>query len=566
MPTLPSSDKYFSGSVKASLPSVLLGEGDVRRLINSKFIEGAITNGIAFDKFEITYSEGNDKYVYLSNATYGDILNRGDVQLVAPLETPSGKYIVAVISGILFRIDLETCIATDITPTDALLPDSSMSQPLSYLTNDGGVSGVGGTLVIYNYNNRPIFVTDRSSRLSDPADYEMPPARFGVSAGTRIINISGRNTLWASDPFGGGNPNAPLTFEETLKPAADYYGQIGKLGNSLGDEFVTGICRLPKYLGPSQDFLAHSVYVTTRNHHYIIQASAPRSTWDTIEFVAYAGAFEGFAGPLASTTMGSNIVYINTKGRLRTVTDNQKADSSLTNDSLDENIGQFLCPCEGNFYHRTWYEDLDHSRSIIKYAGERLYFTAYPFYTKAINKAGREVKAISHRALGIGNRGGLSTLGPEAILSWEGFNDNINPTAIITYTDDTVLVVSKNEYGKIEFFRNNLRNLTTKTSTIYTRGHFSNDKPNKGLTLKRGSIYFRQQLNKDMNIVVSYLANGTWIQGSTCSIDGNLAKFSIERPTKTFDSSIPLKIDIDHKGCRFEVASIELSGEVAMDN
>lgn len=565
MANLPSNDRYFSGSVKASVPSFTLGEGDVRRLINSKFIEGAITNGVAFDKFEITYSEGNDKFVYLSNATYGDILNRGDVQLVAPLETPSGKYVVAVISGILFRIDLESLIATDITPADALLPDSSMSQSLSYLTNDGGVSGVGGTLVIYNYNNRPIFVTDRSARLSDVAEYEMPPARLGVSAGNRIFNISGKNILWVSDPF-TGKSNAPLTFEETLKVGADYYGQVGKLGSSLGDEFVTGMCRLPKYLGPSQDFLAHSVYVTTRNHHYIIQASAPRSTWDDIEFVAYAGAFEGFAGPLASTVMGSNIVYISTKGRLRTVTDNQKADTSLTNDNLDENIGQFLCPCESNFYHRTWYEGLDHSKSVIKYAGERLYFTAYPFYTTAINKAGRTVKAISHRALGIGNRGGLSTLGPEAILSWEGFTDYINPTAIITYTDDTVLVVSKNEYGKIEFFKNNLRNITDKTSTIYTRGHFSNDKPNKGITLKRGSIYFRQPLSKDMTINISYLANGVWMQGSTCSIDGNLVKFSIEKPTKTFDSSVPLKIEIDHKGCRFEIASIELSGEVATDN
>lgn len=206
-------DRYFSGQMVASTPSYLLSEGDVVRLINGRFIEGAITNAVAFDEFTLNYT--NDKTLPTTTITNNDLLLRGDVQLAAPLENISGTFMVLLISGKLYQVDLSTGLTSTITPVSSFLPPTSKTYPVSYMDNDGGVSAVGGYLVIFNGNNKPIFVTPENARLSNPVEYEMMPARMGVTAGNRAFVVSAYNMMYASDPFGGANPLAPLTFQET---------------------------------------------------------------------------------------------------------------------------------------------------------------------------------------------------------------------------------------------------------------------------------------------------------------------------------------------------------------
>ena len=138
--------------------------------------------------------------------------------------------------------------------------DSSEGYPLSYLDNDGGVSGSGGFLVIFNWPNRPIFINQNGARLSVESAFEMPPARLGATAGLRAFVATGDNIVSAGDPFGGAEPLAPLTFREMLDPGTedsnpgDFFGQTFTLGSILNNEQITAICRLPKFGGPSQDF------------------------------------------------------------------------------------------------------------------------------------------------------------------------------------------------------------------------------------------------------------------------------------------------------------------------
>ena len=347
------------------------------RLINSRFVEGAITNAIGFDELDISYVAGPDARPFAASLTYDQILKIGDVQLVAPLDNVAGNFLVAVISGIIFSIDLDTCLATDITPQDACLPTTSCT-PLSYLDNDGGVYGAGGFLVIFNWPNRPIFINQDGARVSDEDNYEMPPSRLGATAGLRSFVISGDNTLYASDPFGGANELAPLTFQETLEPGADYFGQTYTIGNVLNNEYVTAICRLPKFLGPNQEFLAQSILVSTRHSKYIVAAGAPRDSWDNIQFITYAGSLEGVAGPLACTNIGDNLVYMSTGGRIKNISQDQARETGLVENFFDEPLGQYLCCQEANFHFRDWYRTLDHSRSVLKFHRDRLYATVYP--------------------------------------------------------------------------------------------------------------------------------------------------------------------------------------------
>lgn len=566
MPLFNDQDRFFDGNLDASIPKSLLPEGSVARIINGRFVEGAITNAIGFDELPVVFGKGVNTRLPTSNTTFQDILVRGDVQLAAPLENITGKFLVVVISGILFRIDIATCMAADITPKNACLPGSSHIQPLSYVDNDGGTYGVGGYLVIFNWPNKTIFVTSDGARLARTQGpfWETPPARMGATAGNRLFIISGENLMYASDPLGGADSLAPLTFQETLDPTGAFFGQVFTIGSALDIEHITAICRLPRYFGSAQAFLAQSLLVSAVNHKYTVAASAARATWEPSQFISYAGSADGISGSLACTNIGDVVSYIANTGRTKTIGQDTEFATGLSETFLDDPLGQYLCHCEASLYYRKWYENLDHSRSIVTFNKSRLYATVYPIQVPAIDRFGGKFFSPSHRALAIGSLDSTTRLGPTASIAWEGFYDWIKPIGIVTI-DNVLYVVSKDEYGHIRYYKQNLEKVDEHSTTIYTRGYLFKA-PGKVKSLSEITLYFRR-LNGPITVRISYLINDEWICGANCTVSSKLQRFSFrDSRCKTDDSSVPLKIDIDHNGCKFELATINVEGELFKDS
>lgn len=348
MTVITDSDRFFVGRQNSSSPKYLLDEGVVSRLVNGRFIEGAITNSLNCEEFKPRYAFGSDKRPFAATLTYDEILNEGDVQLTAPIENIAGKFLVQVISGVLFLIDVKTYLAYDITPTDSLLPESSAENILTYIHNSGSVYGVGGYLCIFNYPNRPIFVNQNGARLSDPFNNEVPASRLGASAGNRVFVISGDNILLSSDPFGGAYDLAPLTFNQIFNPSTGFTGQTHIIGSSLDASRVTALARIPKFLGPNEGFLAKNLLASTEKHKYIIAAGEQRDQWQNVQFITYAGSSDGIAGPNAWDNIGDNIIYISSTGRIKSIAQDQTRDSGMTESFWDEELGQYLCKYESS--------------------------------------------------------------------------------------------------------------------------------------------------------------------------------------------------------------------------
>jgi len=123
-------DRFFSGKLDAATPAHLLEEGTVPRILNGRFIEGAITNALGFQEIPMTYVGGPRIRYFSSPLSYDDIFAYGDPQLLAPLTSPDGQFLVFVISGRLFIHDPRTGVMRDITPVDAFLPDDSSQEIL----------------------------------------------------------------------------------------------------------------------------------------------------------------------------------------------------------------------------------------------------------------------------------------------------------------------------------------------------------------------------------------------------------------------------------------------------
>lgn len=567
MATVEDQDRYFQGKIEGSIPKNLVGEGTIQRLLNGRFVEGAISNAIGFDELDLTFkphkrSNDDGEGPYASPVTHDDIIHRGDVQLVAPLRNVAGNFIILVISGVMYQVDLADNSVIEITPTDAFLPENSSIYPLSYADNDGGTTAAGGYLVVFNYPNKSIFVNHQESRLAvteDPS-WEMPPARMGASAGNRMFTISGDNFMFASDPLGGASPLAPLTFQETLDSNASFYQQVFSIGSVLDVEHVTAVCRIPQYLSANQDFLAQQLLVSTKNKKFIIAAAAPRTNWENVQFISYAGSTDGIAGPLACTNIGNVLLYITTAGRIKTLGQDRERETQLSETFLDDGLGQYLCPCESTYHVRDWYRTLDHSRSIVKFNNNRLYATVYPQSAPAIGSYGEKLTSPTHRALAVASLDSRTQLGPRASFAWEGFYDWLNPIGLITIGQD-MYVVSKDEYGRIRYYKENFNKVDEHTTVIYTRGYTANA-VGSSRGLYTGSLYFRK-LSGPVKITISYLVDDKWVCGSECTNCSKLYRFSFLNRWRTDGSSIPLRIEIEHNGCRFELESIRVSGEVS---
>lgn len=555
-------DRFFSGTIKASTPKHLLEEGEVQRIINGRFIEGAITNALGFDELNIKAPNG---YVPLANAPYSDVLKRGDLQLFASLRTSFGDYLILVIAGRILQVDIETLEAVDITPLDAFLPDESDDTfQLSYIDNDGDTVGAGGYLVIFNYPNKPIFISKDGARVSEALDYEMPSSRLGATAGNRAFVISGYNLMYASDPLGGASSLAPLTFQETLDPAGTYTGQIFTVGSSLDNEFVTAVCRIPRLLGSQQEFLAQNLLVSTKRKKYIISAGSPRANWENIQFITYNGSSDGVSGPLACTNIGSALVYISSTGRIKTISQDAERENTLSESFFDEGLGQFLNINEASYYYRIWYRELDHSYSQIKFTRDRLYATVYPTKAPALTKYNRNIDTITHRALAVGSLDSNTQIGPKASITWETFLDWMQPQRL-SVLNDTLYIASKDKYGVLRFYRENNKKIDDHRTIIYTRGYFANNIQGKSRSIRDVYLYFRR-ITGNIRVKLYYLSNNTWVYAGECESSKNLFRMSIkDRICKTDSGSIALRVEVYHNGCAFELENIRVSGELHKD-
>lgn len=563
MASVTGQDRFFSGSIDAATPSHLLGEGSVARLINCRFTHGAITNAVGFDEISIKYALGDSKRLFASPVTYDDLFSIGDLQVLAPLPTPVGAYLVSAISGRLFLIDPSSGVARDITPLDAFLADKSQDNIMSFISDDGSASGIGGTLVLYNYPNRPLFVTYKGARVSNAALLEMPPARCGVTVGDRAFIISGDNVLIASDAL--GQYNGPLSFNETFTPSSGFFGDFFKIGTVLDSEYVTAVCRLPKFLGPSTEFFSHSLYVFTESHRYIIAATAAREVWQTpgYNFILYGGTSEGGSGPRAVTVVGSSIIYQDTIGRTKQISEDQTRDTSLQENYFDEPLGQYLSYDEHTFSFREWYKTLDHRYATVRESRNRIFSTVYPFYAPAIDRFGNEVQTISHQALAVASRNPGTILGPIAHPVWEGFYDWFQPCLMTTLKKD-LYVFAKDKYGKNTLLRQNTSKRDTHKSVIFTRAYFADIDPadtnGHSRSLSQVQLFFRE-LGGVIPAKIYFLVNGEWVLGKECKITKKDFGFSLGMTKPSHSYGIPLRIELDHQGCLFELESVRVAGE-----
>jgi hypothetical protein len=177
----------------------------------------------------------------------------------------------------------------------------------------------------------------------------------------------------------------------------------------------------------------------------------------------------------------------------------------------------------------------------------------------AISKFGEKLYSPTHRAMAVASIDPATRVGPTAAVAWEGFYDWISPIGIVTI-DGRTYVVSKDEHGRVTYYKENFSKVDDHPTTIYTRGYF-NQTQSAAKSMTNCELYFRV-LNGPIKAKLSQLVNEKWEHVGECTISSKHHSFSFKDARgRTNAPVIPLRLELDHKGCRFELESIIVDGE-----
>lgn len=378
-------------------------------------------------------TEGN-----INGRSYQNILRNGKFQGAVSYDADNGTYILAVFSGVIFRINPRRGEAEVIEIGDKKDNDR-MNQyrrrlPWSY---------AGRFLVFFDYPSLPVIIENDTARRADP-DRESFPGVPLPEVPTSVLGAYVRNRLWianelheftASDPVNGINHDAPLTFEETFGIAAEFQGQVFSLGEQSSNKPITamGFLAVPDTatgVGP--------LFVATKNSISVFRADLPRAQWgNSSEFGRMALYRAGMTGQRAFDNLNSDLLFFSNDNQIRSLFVGRKEQERWENAPISQEVSGWL----GEFAR----QDLLDIAFVSSYRN-RVFFSVAPYRTRAISLDGKPVFDYAHGGLLVLELNNVAQLGRDSNPAWAGLWTGISPMEIVSL-EEGPYIFSKDDGG-----------------------------------------------------------------------------------------------------------------------
>lgn len=365
---------------------------------------------------------------------YKDILRTGKFQGAAPYIADEGKFIIAIISGIIFRINPynSTAIVLPVKKQpNNFVSDEPPTQRLNQYVDRHYWSDAGRFFVIFDYPDYPVIIEGGEARRADPSLYEIPvPAVLGTFNQSRLWVGSIANAFLAGDPVGNpATPDAPITFEEVFAPAAVYNGQVFTLGSTNINNPITAMGELEAVdsstgIGP--------MFVATNNSVYMCQTQLERAAWENSTFNIKVLSKAGIAGQRSFKNVGSDVFFMGGDGRIRSFSVARGDQSKWTRTPLDKEVLNWIRFCDKSLIQYT----------VVEFFNNRILFSVNPQLTTAMDLENNPVLDVSHQgliALELDPVSGFLSVGQPC---WAGLWTGINPMEFINL-DNELFVFSK---------------------------------------------------------------------------------------------------------------------------
>lgn len=407
----------FSGGQNDGLSPDNIGLDQYRRAINVTTKNGNLGPRPAFIHKEITVvTEGR-----VSELSYSKIFHSGKFQAATSYDSDDGKFIIAVISGIIFRIDPQRLEA------EVIQIGEDSEDRMSQYRRRIHWSYAGKFLVFYDYPNLPVIIENREARRVDTEREsfpgvplpEIPTSVLGVYAQNRLWVANEVNEFTAGDPVGGINEDAPITFEETLTIGGAYYGQVFSLGNQPTAQPITALGFLQV---PDTSTGVGPILVATKNSIYAYRGDLPRSQWEQTAFGRLLLYNAGIVGPRAFTNLNSDIIFLSNDGQVRSLQLNSGDQQRWDNAPISREVEPWL-----NEFSDKALLDI----AFVNSYGGRIFISVAPYRTQALSLDKQPVKDYAHGGMVVLELDNVSALGANAQPAWAGLWTGISPMEMV---------------------------------------------------------------------------------------------------------------------------------------
>lgn len=421
----------FAGGQNDGLSPDRIAGDQYQRGINVTTRDGTLSPRPGFVHQELTVTTKGK----VEGRSYSRIFNTGKFQAAASYDTDDGQFIIAVISGIIFRIDPRTLEVT-------VIPLGDDGDRMNQYKRRINWSYAGRFLDFFDYPNLVTILDKSEARRADPdreslvgvALPETPVSAIGTYVQNRLWVASAVHEFTASDPIGGINSDAPNTFEEVLAPGGSYLGQVFSLGSQSANQFITAmgflqVADTSTGIGP--------LFVATKNSVYLYQANLPRSEWEQTAFGRLVLYNAGIAGARSFTNQNSDLIFLSGDNQIRSLLMGTSQQQRWENAPLSREIDPWLKEFEN--------KDLIQV-GVAASHGNRIFFSVAPYRTTAISLDGQPIFDYAHGGLVVLELDNVSGLGKVASPAWSGLWTGISPMEMVV-ADEGLFIFSKDDGG-----------------------------------------------------------------------------------------------------------------------
>lgn len=364
------------------------------------------------------------------------VFESGKFQAFIPYVNLPGYYIIVVICGRIFRVNVDTrktILLSDTIKVNQYAPRINWSY-------------AGRYIVLFDFPDYPVIIDDTEVRRADPNNLfngnlqpEVPVSVLGTYNQNRLFVANEGNEFTAGDPVGSlATPDAPITFTESLTPAAPFNGQAFSLGTQYANEPITAMGFLQTIdtstgVGP--------LFVATENAVYSYRTDIPRADWESTQFGSLLLFNAGIAGPRAVVNVNSDLMFLSGEGKIHALSSARNDTRKWGNVSISREVENWLV-----------YNDPSLRKyACLGYFDNRIFITANPHRVQALDVDGRPVSDYAHGGFVVLALDNVASLTQDQTPVWDGLWTGVRPMDIAVL-GDRCFVISKDPMSRNKIY------------------------------------------------------------------------------------------------------------------
>lgn len=402
----------FSGGQDVSRGVSNVPDGKYYSGVNISSKSGKLRPRWGYSRVALTFKEGGAYDETGRLRTYKEIFEGGKFQSAVSYYIDNNLFIVCVVSGHIFLINVQTNYVDVLPVVDGSRINGRLPRVNRTVADE--------YVVFHDFPDYPILVNGISARRANPSDYEVPPSRLSVYNQNRLFIVNGGNEFTGGDPVGSSVAiNPPITFEEALAPGAAYYQQVFQLPTDYNREPVTAMANLQAVdtstgIGP--------LLVGTANGVYAYATHNPRTEWEAGQFGSSVVSQVGIVGARAVLNVNSDVFFVGADGHVRTISMAQNEQKRWSRIPISREVEDWI---------------KIHDKSLLQfssaaYFNNKIFFTVNPYRVAATDFATRQ--PISDYAFGgmvVLELDNITSFGEPAPPSWAGLWTGVRPMEFV---------------------------------------------------------------------------------------------------------------------------------------